>query len=254
MQKWEKALDKFLQRYINEPWFEGALLCGSYAAGNQNKFSDIDVVIIGKNDMGFQEKSNCYVDGFLMEYTINPIYKIQEYMQSGVERHSLIDQNMFAYGVILHDKRGVMKKLRQQSVRDLKKKIKPFSKYANDFTKYGLWCNYDDMISLKQDGYPIDLVYWVLVGRLITAYCDFNCLPKYPMSKIQKMLLDPKYAKKYHADNLPDKKFINLLQGCFNAKSKEKMSAIDKLYKYVIKSGGGFDIGQFRGKRKIEKR
>ena len=110
------------------------------------------------------------------------------------------------------------------------------------------------MISLKQDGYPIDLVYWALVGRLITAYCDFNCLPKYPMSKIQKMLLDTKYAKKYHADNLPDKKFINLLQGCFNAKSKEKMSAIDKLYKYVIKSGGGFDIGEFRGKRKIEKR
>ena len=124
MQKWEIALNKFLERYIHEPWFEGALLCGSYASGNQNKFSDIDIVIVGKNNMGFQEKSNCYVDGFLMEYTINPVYKIQEYMQSGIEKHSLIDQNMFAYGVILHDKHGVMKKLRQQSVRDLKKKIK----------------------------------------------------------------------------------------------------------------------------------
>lgn len=28
----------------------------------------------------------------------------------------------------------------------------------------------------------------------------------------------------------------------------------DKLYNYVINSGGGFDIGQFRGKHKIEKR
>lgn len=119
---------------------------------------------------------------------------------------------------------------------------------VNDLTKY------DDMISLKQDGYPIDLVYWALVGRLITAYCDFNCLPKYPMSKIQKMLLDPKYAKKYHADHLPDKKFTKLLLDCFNAKSKDKMPAIDKLYKYVMKSGGGFDIGQFRGYGKIEKR
>jgi hypothetical protein len=77
-------------------------------SGNQNKFSDIDVVIIGSNDMGFQEKSNCYVDEFLMEYTINPVYKIQEYMQSGVERHRFIDQNMFAYGVVLHDKHAVM--------------------------------------------------------------------------------------------------------------------------------------------------
>ena len=67
MQKWEKALNKFLEKYINQPWFEGALLCGSYASGNQNKFSDIDIAIVGKNDMGWQEKSNCYVDGFLME-------------------------------------------------------------------------------------------------------------------------------------------------------------------------------------------
>ena len=32
------------------------------------------------------------------------------------------------------------------------------------------------------------------------------------------------------------------------------MSAIDKLYNYVMKTGGGFDIGQFRAKRKVEKR
>lgn len=254
MQKWEKALDKFLQRYINEPWFEGALLCGSYAAGNQNKFSDIDVNIIASNDIGWHEKSNCYVDGFLMEYTVNPIYKIQEYMKSGLERHSLVDQNMYAYGVILYDKHGEIKKLRQQSIRDLKKKIKPFSKYNNDFMKYRLWCRYDDMVSLKHDGYPIDLLYWDLVALLIHAYCDFNCLPHMPLAKVQKMLLDPVYAKRYHADKLPDKKFTKLLMNCFNTKSKDKISALDKLYKFVIKSGGGFDIGQFRGKRKIEKR
>jgi len=254
MQKWEKALDKFLQRYVKEPWFEGALLCGSYAAGNQNKFSDIDVNIIATNDLGWQEKSNCYVDGFLIEYTINPMYKNQEYMKSALESHALINQNMFAYGKILYDKHGVMKKLHQQAVRELKRKIKPFSKYTIDYTKYGLWCTYDDMISLKHDGYQIDLVYWLLVSRLITAYCDFNCLPRVPLAKIQKMLLDPIYAKRYHMDRLPDKKFTSLLMACFDAKPKEKISAVDKLYKFVIKSGGGFDIGQFRGKRKIEKK
>lgn len=253
MQPWQIALEKFLKRYINKPWFEGALLCGSYAAGNQNKFSDIDVAIVGKNDMGFQEKSNCYINGFLMEYTINPVYKVQSYMKSGTENHALIDQNMYAYGVILYDKNGVMKKLRQQAIRDLKKKIKPFSKYTNDFTKYGLWCRYDDMLSLKQEGYPIDLLYWSLVERLITAYCDFNCLPRMPLSKIQRMLTDTIYAKRYHADKLPDKKFTKLLQDCFNAKKAEKIQALDKLYNYVMKSGGGFEIGQFRGRRKIEK-
>ena len=251
---WERALDKFMKRYINEPWFEGAVLCGSYASGNQNKFSDIDVTIIGSNDMGWQEKSNCYVDGFLMEYTINPIWKNQEYMQSGLDNHSFINQKMFAYGKILYDKHGVMKRLQQQSIRELKRKIKPFSKYSNEFKKYGLWCRYDDMLSLKQDGYPLDLLYWTLIDKLIDAYYDFNCLPHVSHAKIQKILTNKEFATRYHADKLPPKKFTELLMDCFNAKQKDKMTALDKLYKYVMKSGGGFDIGQFRGKHKIEKK
>lgn len=254
MQKWEKALNKFLEKYINQPWFEGALLCGSYASGNQNKFSDIDIAIVGKNDMGWQEKSNCYVDGFLMEYTINPVYKVQEYMKSGFDNHRFIDQNMYAYGVILHDKHGIMKKLRQQSVRDLKKKIKPFSKYSNDFRKYHLWDKYDELHSLKSDGYHADLIYWLLIDGLIDAYYDFKCLPHVSHAKIEKILTNKAFAKRYHADQLPDKKFTKLLLDCFNAKQKDKIPAVDKLYEYVMKSGGGFDIGQFRGKRKIEKR
>ncbi|MBR5904707.1 MAG: nucleotidyltransferase domain-containing protein [Alphaproteobacteria bacterium] len=253
MQKWEKALNKFMQRYVNKPWFEGAVLCGSYSTGNQNKFSDIDVVIVGSNDLGWQEKSNCYVDGFLMEYTINPIYKVKEFMESGFERHRLIDQNMYAYGVILYDKHGEIKKLHQQAVRDTKKKLKPFSKYSNDFTKYHLWDKYDELKSLHNDGFHTDLVYWTLVNMLIEAYYNFNCLPHVSWSKIEKILTNKEFAKRYHADKLPDKKFTNLLMGCFDAKQKDKMSAITKLYNYVMKSGGGFEIGQFKARRKIEK-
>ena len=68
------------------------------------------------------------------------------------------------------------------------------------------------------------------------------------------MLLNPCYAKRYHADKLPEKKFTSLLMNCFDAKKKDKISAINKLYNFVIKSGGGFDIGKFRGRRKIDKR
>ena len=243
MEHWEAALDKFIKRYINKPWFEGAVLCGSYASGNQNKFSDIDVTIIASNDIDWQEKSNCYVDGFLIEYTINPIYKNQEYMKLGLENHTLINQNMFAYGTILYDKNGIMKKLKQQSIRELKKKIKPFSKYTNNFKKYGLWCRYDDMLALNNDGYPIDLLYWTLIDKLIDAYYDFNCLPHVSHSKIQKILNDTEFAKRYHAEKMPTPKFIELLSHCFNNKHENKLSAIENLYNYVMETGGGFDIG-----------
>ena len=254
MKSWECALHKFLDRYINEPWFEGALLCGSYASGNQNKFSDIDIVIVASNDIGWHEKSNCYVDGFLMEYTVNPVYKLQEYMDSGLKSHRLIDQTMFVNGTILYDVHGVMKKLRQRCIRDLNKKIKPFSRYSNNFKKYHLWDKYDELQSLKSGGYHTDLVYWTLVDMLIDAYYDFRCLPHVSHSKIEKILTDKSFAKKYNIQQMPPKKFVDLLMACFNAKACDKMSAVDNLYRFVMKAGGGFDIGKFRGYEKIEKR
>ena len=53
---------------------------------------------------------------------------------------------------------------------------------------------------------------------------------------------------------MPPKKFVDLLMACFNAKACDKMSAVDNLYRFVMKAGGGFDIGKFRGYEKIEKR
>ena len=147
-----------------------------------------------------------------------------------------------------------MKKLHQQALRDLKKKIKPFSKYSNDFKKYHLWDRYDELLSLESDGYHTDMAYWTLIDRLIDAYYDFKCLPHVSHTKIEKILTNKEFAKKYHADKLPDKQFTKLLMACFNAKQKDKTPAIDALYKYVMKSGGGFDIGQFRGRHKIDKK
>ena len=112
MENWQKALDKFLENYIHQDWFEGALLCGSYASGNQNEFSDIDVTIIASNSLTWQEKSNCYVDGFLMEYTINPISRFEEYMEESLKEHDYTNQYLLLYGKILYDTHGEIQKLR----------------------------------------------------------------------------------------------------------------------------------------------
>lgn len=42
---------------------------------------DIDIYIITKNDTTWRERGNKLVDGYLIEYFINPIKKINDYME-----------------------------------------------------------------------------------------------------------------------------------------------------------------------------
>ena len=79
MEKWEKALSKFLERYENEDYYEGAIACGSYVSGNNNEFSDIDVHIVLKRGNEWRERGNLDVDGFLIEYFANPVNKYECY-------------------------------------------------------------------------------------------------------------------------------------------------------------------------------
>lgn len=245
---WELATEHFLNRYINKPWFEGAVLCGSYSTGNNDDFSDIDVTIVASDDIKWQEKSNCYVDGFLMEWIINPVSKYEEYMK----REDHIIKNMFAYGRVLIDKNGVVKKLHNKALVALKRKIKPLSAYENARIKYGLWCKYDELKSQVVAGLHTDYQYWMLLDSLIGSYYKFKCLPEPPTSKIERLYTDCEFRKRYHIAKMPEKRFIDLVLNVINASSKQnKMDAIDKLYKYVIRVGGGFDIGNWNGKRKL---
>lgn len=50
MNKWEVAIEKFLESYIKKEYFLGAILTGSYATGNNDENSDIDIYIITTDD------------------------------------------------------------------------------------------------------------------------------------------------------------------------------------------------------------
>ena len=92
MENWEKALKKFLQRYENEDYYEGAIACGSYVSGNNNEFSDIDVHIVLKRGNEWRERGNLEIDGFLIEYFANPVNKYESYMEDEKIDFSDIDE------------------------------------------------------------------------------------------------------------------------------------------------------------------
>ena len=248
MQKWEKALQKFLKKYETKPYFEGALLCGSYATGNQNKFSDIDVHILTSDNQNWRERGMVREDGFLIEYFINPVKKIRQEYKDDYLGGGDASANMFGYGKILSDRNGLVKKLHQEALKFLKKeplKMSP-KKLALDF--YGAWDLMDELKCAINEKRNFDLVYYELIKKLLTIHFKLNGIPKMSLAKTEKILSNPKFAKQYHVQKLPNKKFTTLFLSALNNK---KLNSIQKLYAFVMNQSDNFDIGQFKSRIKI---
>ena len=248
MEKWEKVLHQFLKKYKTKPYFEGALLCGSYATNNQNQFSDIDVHILISDTQNWRERGVIRKDSFLIEYFINPIKKIRQEFREDYLDGGNASANMFGYGKILFDKNGYVKKLHQEALKFLKKTPKkiPPQKLALDF--YGAWDLMDEIKSAQSEKRSFDLMYYELIKKLLAIHFKLNGIPKMSLSKTEKILANPKFAQKYHAQKIPDQKFTILF---LRALQNKKTDNIIKLYNFVMKQSKGFDIGHFKSRIKI---
>ena len=119
MEKFKKAYLKFLQRYKDESWFAGAILCGSFATGNNDSNSDIDIFMVSKNT-DWRERGTVLTDGFIVEYFINPIGLVEKEIIS--EQYSLdkCTSTMFNQGIVIYDEFGQVKKLKDLAKNTLK--------------------------------------------------------------------------------------------------------------------------------------
>lgn len=243
MQDWEVALQKFLKRYDKKPFFEGAVLCGSYASGNQNAFSDIDINVLISDTQNWRERGNVIIDGFLIEYFINPIKRIRKEFQLDVQRGRTTCADMFVYGRIIADKKGLVGALQKEGALFLKKPIPKYkrSDLALDF--YIAWNALDELHSLAREKKSLGLAYNYLLEGLINLYFKAKRIPKLPLTKLEKIFTNSGYASKYHVQKLPDKKFITLF---LKALQVQQVQNVQKLYDYVMDQLGGFDIAHFK--------
>ncbi len=251
MQPWERALSKFIERYKKEEYVEGFLLCGSYACGNQNIDSDIDIHIITNDEQDWRERGNTRIDGFLIEYFINPAQQMRDYLEKNYQNNITTTANMFAYGTILYDKNGYMAKLKEEALSYLAKELKPISNTANQNTLYHLWDAYDELCVLYKNNQQTALSYNLLLSQLVTAYYAYHRLPQVPFSKIERILTNSDFQKKYHIDKMPTQQFIDLF---LTSLKEQNFTTITNFYTFVINECGGFDINQFmlRSPIKIE--
>lgn len=244
MNKWELVIEKFLDEYKNEDYFLGAILTGSYATGNNDENSDIDIYIVTSDDTKWRERGNKNIDGFLIEYFINPKRKILSYMEKELQDYHMSTTMIFVNAKILYDKDGSV-----QELIDIAKNNANLNNLANvdDFKYkmncYGVWDGFDELESKYNKHEDIDFSYYIFLQRVLEAYFYNKQIPSIPLNKIEIIFKNEEYREKYNVKKLPDQDFILRIIKCFDEKDYDKKFLFAKeLYKYFLNQFNDFDI------------
>ena len=244
MEKWQLAIEKFLNEYKNEEYFLGAILTGSYATGNNDSNSDIDIYIITKNDTKWRERGNKNVDGFLIEYFINPKKKILSYMEKELQDYHMSTTMIFVNAKILYDNDGSVKELIDIAKNNANlNNLGNIDEFKYKMNCYSVWDGFDELESKYNKHEDIDFSYYIFLQRVIDAYFYNKQIPSIPLNKIEVILKNGDYRKKYNVRKMPDQEFITNIIKCLDEKDYDKKFRCAKdLYNYFLNQFEDFDI------------
>ena len=247
MEKWEKALNKFLERYEKEDYYEGAIACGSFVSGNNNEFSDIDVHIILKRGNEWRERGNLEVDGFLIEYFANPVNKYETYMEEEKSERGNHTTKMFARGRIVRDKNGEVEKLRNKALELENVELPEISEFDLLAGKYGCWDKYDELkVIYHENRDNFYLAYYELYKYLLNLHGKVKRFREFSLTKLDKMLDNKLFRDNYGISKFYDEYDTRIIRECMTIDDREKMFCkITDFYNYVMEISGGFDINKF---------
>lgn len=254
VEKWKLALKEFLKNYEDNDDVIGAILCGSYATGNNNEYSDIDVQLVLKDTCNYSSHGVTESNSYLIEYFINPVSKIKEYMEENYKRNKQTTQNMFGYGKIIYDLEDEVKKLQDLALEYIDKPFETITSKELDLYNYRIWDFFDELKALKKEENPsFNLIYYKLLDKVYEAYCKMQGLPVMPSTRVYKILTDEKFRKNYHVFNLPNEKFTALYLRCYKDSSVDTMyKNMNNLINYYYEIQGGFNIRSFSTEIKLD--
>lgn len=253
VEKWKLALKEFLKDYEENDDVVGAVLCGSYATGNEDDKSDVDVYLILKDSCDYQIRGNTECNSYLIEYFIEPKYKIKESMENEHNNYLCITANMLAYGKIIYDLDGSAKELQDLALTYVDKPYGVITNKKLGMNNYLIWDLMDELKgALDENRLDFLPIYYKLLRRVYEAYSEYESLSKLPNTKIYKILTCEEYRKKYHVFNFPDEEFTKLYIKCYEVdKTLIMYKNILNLVNYYYEKQGGFNIRTFELKTKL---
>lgn len=250
VEKWKLALREFLKKYEEDDDVVGAILCGSYATGCQNEYSDIDVYLVLKNECNYQERACVDSNSYLVEYFMKPVWKIKEYMEDEFNNNDFSTINVFAYGKIIYDLDGSVKELQEKALQYVDRPLNVIKTSRLDDNNYHIWDDLDELKRcLKENDPQFNLIYYNLLKKVCRAYLEYLGIPTLPTNKLYRILTDEEYRRKNHVFKLPEEEFIRLYVRCFELDKPNAMyKNMEVLVNYYYEKIGGFNIRTFKSR------
>lgn len=244
MESWEIALTKFLKQWESEKYVLAAIATGSFVVGNNTNKSDIDVQIILSDEVNWRERGNKYVDGFLIEYFVNPVKQIYQYLDDDLKYGNRIDANMFYIGKVMFDKVCITSELKRRAKEDLEKDLLEVDKVSLEMMKYRIWDYFEEIEEAYETNSPyFNYLYYSYLDILLEGYSRFLKIILPAKYKVYKFLKDKEYRQNYNINDFPDEKFKSKFLECIEEQDKERRYRLILEQKnYVLERIGGFEI------------
>ncbi|MDD5054245.1 MAG: nucleotidyltransferase domain-containing protein [Candidatus Nanoarchaeia archaeon] len=254
MKDWERAVNEFLKNYRNKDYVIGAVACGSYITGNPSKHSDIDLRIILKNSINWRERGNKMINGFLVEYFMNPVKQELKYFKDDYADRKRVDAHMYSTGKVLFDKTGDVKKIIKVAKKFNVKNFKKATGFKKEISKYALWDMLDNLEEIyEKNGREFYFVYYNFLSNIFYNYSQFMGYENIGCHKLLRFLTDKKDMVKYGLFSFPDKAFIKVFLKCFDLSEKNTMmDYYREVSNYVLKKMGFAGINGWKLRSKIK--
>jgi predicted nucleotidyltransferase len=253
MENWEQAARHFIEQCDFSREIDAVFLTGSYAAGNADAFSDIDLYIVLNERATYRERGTKRIDGFLVEYFANPVRQIKKYIDSSYGNANMIEINMILNGTVLMDKNSAAEELRAYC---REKDIRNFPAADEGYSKMSLYLLWDalDELTRASECKSTDFMmqYYAFVLQAFNFYSRYIRSPIPNNYHLFKWLDDEKYFNRYglpaHGDPVFSNLVLNALK-CTDASFCFDQAGI--IYHYIADKLGGLDADNFSMRSEI---
>lgn len=252
MKDWEEALDKFIKPWKAKKYVVAALISGTYVTGKPDKFSDLDVQIICDDTIGWRQRGNEVIDGYVIEYFVNPVRQVKKYFEREYKEGTPHTITMLLTGKVIFDKKKIMPKLLLEA-KKWNKPLKKLEKLPLEISKYHIWDLEDNLKSTFHSNNPdYVFVYHNALQKLYKAYSRFLQETGNHPHKTYLFLTSNEKRKQYLKKEFPDKTFAQLfVKAMIENKKSQMLKYYVSLTKHVLKEMGGFGLHGWKIRNKI---